>query len=154
MKKEKEDVKGRQRKICGSLDKDPDRCKNVQSSRLSFKLKVAFTNADGIGNELPELHLYLESFKPDILAIVESNCNVHLPNALLSTHGFQIHRQDNLEERRGGILAFVNDGLEMKTCHEIDDYASQFKESCWVWIKVSRTTRMPLGIVYRKPNSC
>ena len=115
---------------------------------------MAFTNADGILNKLPELQNYLKSRKPDVFAIVESNCTDSIPDSLLCAPGYKILRLDNSNERRGGILAFVRDDLEVKQCHELARHCSLFKESSWSWVYMSKTTRLLLGILYRKPSSC
>ena len=128
-----------------------DYCYRNAHSKLSFGLQVAFTNADGILNKLPELQHYLASEKPDILAVVESNCTDSIPNTLFNVPSYKICRLDNLDERRGGILAFVKNDLEVKPCQEL---TCSFKESSWSWIYMSKTSRLLLGILYRKPSSC
>ena len=104
--------------------KERDACRETTHS---IKVKVAFTNADSILNKLPELHQYLLSSKPDLLAVVETNCTDSYPASLLATQGYSIHRFDNNTERRGGILVFVKDTFEVKLCHELKPCTDQLK---------------------------
>ena len=128
---------------------------SAQDDELAIQVKVAFTNADSIVNKIPELHAFMQASKPDVLAIVESNCKENVSPAVLNQAGYNMVRDDNIKERRGGILVYIRDKFHTKPCSEMEGIASNFQESSWHWFyyNANRRDRCLMGIVYRKPNS-
>ena len=119
---------------------------------IAFPMNVVFTNADSVLNKLVELHMFLDTEKPDLLAVVESNCNASIHDAILSHSGYELVRR-NTTERRGGIVMYVTTKFKLAECNEMSCSTTDFQESLWYWIYYGRRSKVLVGTVYRKPNS-
>ena len=98
--------------------------------------------------------------KPTIVAVVDTGFKdqEHEKNYFSDTEleiaGYNIYRQDNQKEKKGGILLYISESIDVKrhTIKHLNNLSSEFKESLWLDISMNNC-HMLCGVVYRKPNS-
>ena len=78
-------------------------------------LKCLYTNADSLANKFDVFKERLLDQDPDIASIVETwtqgaqNSPRYCPDEFLHISGYQMYRQDNATDIKGGILVYVKD---------------------------------------------
>ena len=85
---------------------------SIETERLSHKLsklKILYTNADGIKGKVDELKREVLLHKVDMFAITETKVNDLVSNNILFPSGFQIFRQDRKDREGGGVVLAVRD---------------------------------------------
>ena len=59
--------------------------------------------------------------KPDILILTETFCSVKVPDSFYSTPGYQMYRKDRTGKSGGGILAYVNNSLQVNRREDLEE---------------------------------
>ena len=95
---------------------------------------------------LDEISVLIENHKIDILSISETWLDSHIPDQLVSLHGFTITRKDR-NRKGGGVLVYVSDLL---TVTHLPRLEHEHIESLWVSISKFNKTII-LGTYYRPP---
>ena len=67
-------------------------------------IKCYYTNADGMMNKRKETEVFIELYKPEIIDIVESGCNIVVLDSEISFNGYNLFRKDKEhgDGRKGG----------------------------------------------------
>ena len=96
---------------------------------------------------------------PDVISVVETHCQqdinnkrYYCPDEILNIEGYTMHRKDNVEEVRRGILVYVKNNIIVTEDKEINNMSSDFKESLWLVLQV-KGEKVLYGSVYRKGSS-
>ena len=117
-----------------------------------------YTNADCLISKFATFKERIADEKPQIISIVETALQgnevgkKYCPDEFLAIDGYQMFRQDNTFERKGGILVYVKDDILVSSNKMIDNLASDFKESLWLELQHCEEKIM-FGTVYRKGKS-
>ena len=106
-----------------------------------------------IGNKLHALKAFMAYYKPDILAVTESWGRQELFDSLISLPGFSLFRRDRLERLGGGVFVLARNDLMPIEYSSGNDDGILFEESVWCTVKVSPTTSLLIGCIYRSPSS-
>ena len=109
-------------------------------------------NARSICNKLPILHAYIAYYKPDILAITETWGRYCLTDSLITPQGYVIFRKDRTERMGGGVILLVRDNLNVSS-YEVPDHLSDFEDSTFCTISLTKARTLLIGCLYRSPNS-
>ena len=121
-------------------------------------LKCLYTNADGLISKYGEFKEKLIDEDPDIICIVETATQTaqkshrYCPTEFLEINGYQIYRQDNEMEIKGGIIVYIKDNIKVSENKTINNLSSEFKESKWLELDVAGE-KIILGAIYRKGKS-
>ena len=121
-------------------------------------LKCLYTNADFLTNKFDLLKERLLDQDPDVISIVETatqsaqNSANYCPDDFLQLNGYQMYRQDNENEIKGGILVYVKDTIRICENKTINNLSSEFKESKWLELDVAGD-KIIFGTIYRKGKS-
>ena len=116
------------------------------------------TNVDGLLSKFAELKDRITQQQPDVVGVVETALQLdeqsdkYCPDDFLEIEGYQMIRQDNATERKGGILLYIRDEIKVTENKVINNLSADFKESKWVELEVSGT-KVIFGTVYRKGKS-
>ena len=124
---------------------------SVNSEKL-HQLKCLYTNAQSIVRKMPDLQIYVENVKPEIIAITESWTHEQIPNSEIAIDGYTLFRKDrkhNTKTRGGGCLLYIKDIINASLNEEIDNIGT---ESIWCNIVTGHQTLL-LGVCYRSPNN-
>ena len=119
-----------------------------------------YANAEFLTNKFDKLKARISNSRPQIIAIVESgiqesvDSDYYFPSDALALDGYVMHRQDNEEEIRGGILVYVHESLQtgVVTCKKITNLSSEFNECLLLEIKMPEKNIL-FGAFYRKGKS-
>jgi len=74
------------------------------------------------------------------------------PDDFLALDGYQMFRQDNTKEKKGGIIVYVKDDILVGRNKDINNMSADFAESIWLELEKSGEKIM-FGTVYRKGKS-
>jgi len=118
---------------------------NLGVRRAQFN--ISFSNIRGLHANLNHVHHYLQSSKPDIFALTEtqiidppSNTHLQFPGYVLISNYV----------KKGGVCVYIKANIACKHLSELDTSESRFQSS---WIKVSlRDSSKFICVVYRSPN--
>ena len=77
-------------------------------------------------SKLEEIRVLLTSStnkeeKPDLPILTETFCSVKVPDSFYSTSGYQMYRKDRTGKFGGGILAYVNDSLQVNRREDLEE---------------------------------
>ena len=119
-----------------------------------------YTNADFLTNKIEEFKRRVLTSEPSIVSVVETGFKEnplsknYFPSETLSIEGYQMFRQDNHTEVKGGILVYVKDGIDASkpNIKKLTNLSSETKESLWLQIKLG-DQKMLYGTIYRKGSS-
>ena len=101
--------------LCGDIAQNPGPGGALRGNGL----KVCHWNVQHLADsKLKEMRVLLTSpnnkeEKPDILILTETFCSVKVPDSFYSTPGYQMYRKDRTGKSGGGILAYVNNSLQV-----------------------------------------
>ena len=114
-------------------------------------LTIGHLNIQGINSKFDQLRILMHSNKIDIFGISETKLSdIHLTESF-SLNGFHLpFRRDRNENRGGGILVYVRDGLN---CVRREDLESSDLENVWIEIKQPNSKSFLLCILYRNPDA-
>ena len=84
------------------------------------RLKIMYTNADGVLSKKLELRDRIESSRPDIVCVTETKLNSDIEDGTLGLENYLIFRKDRKEKGGGGVMILVSTKLRMKQRKEID----------------------------------
>lgn len=138
--------------LCGDIAQNPGPGDALRGKGL----KVCHWNVQHLTNsKLEEIRVLLASStnkeeKPDILILTETFCSVKVPDSFYSTSGYQMYRKDRTGKSGGGILAYVNDSLQVNRREDLEEIDL---ECLWLEICPYKSKR-PLLIagIYRPPS--
>ena len=78
-----------------------------------------YTNADSLKNKMDDFKTRIMENNPDIIAVVETwfqedqSSKFYFTNESLELENYQLLRKDNPETKKGGIIVYVKDTLEV-----------------------------------------
>jgi exonuclease III len=126
---------------------------NIPGLCLTGKgLHIYHHNVCSLFSKLDELrHLLRTSIKcVDVYGVTETHLSLSISDCVLSVPGYNLHRRDRLQNKYGGVAAYVSH----KLCAERrKDLESEHLESLWLEIKQVSAKSVLLGFIYRPPNS-
>ena len=123
-------------------------------------LTVWFTNADFLTNKFDEFANRIAISQPSIVSVVETafqenplNKNYY-PDGALHIQGYQMFRQDNHTEVKGGILVYIKDTINVSrtSIKKLNNISAETKESLWLEIEAANESLL-FGTIYRKGKS-
>ena len=117
---------------------------NVKAS----KLRISFTNVRGLRGNFSSVEAYLESNKPDVLALSETNLQEDILDADFSVKGYlPIRRKDSTHML--GLGVYIREGLPMARDQSLEIENQPFM--CFRLALLHSTTYM--YFLYRSPSS-
>ena len=120
-----------------------------------FSIKVHLFNAQSICNILDLLCVYIDHYKPSVVAITETWDREPLIDSRVAPEGYTctLFRKDRLNNRLGGcVRLLVRDELS-PTAFTIPGPIDNFDDSVWCVIRISSVKSTLVGCVYRSPTS-
>ena len=105
-------------------------------------LKCFSSNVDGLISKFSDIKKRILDNDPDIVALVETATQLnqygdrYCPDDFLQIEGFQMFRQDNEKEIKGGILIYVKDHLKVSENRILNNLSAGFKESKWIELDI------------------
>ena len=128
--------------------------KEVTNNYNNKEIKIIYTNADSLTNKMQDLNAFLSTLKdkPNIIAITEVNSKSNKSNMQLSEfglEGYNIFSSHVGEDKYRGILMYVDKNL-ISSQFEISE---DFEECLFVKVKGLCEDVIPIGCIYRSPNS-
>ena len=109
--------------LCGDIAQNPGPGDALRGKGL----KVCRWNVQHLTNsKLEEIRVLLTSLtnkeeKPDLPILPETFCSVKVPDSFYSTSGYQMYRKDRTGKFGGGILAYVNDSLQVNRREDLEE---------------------------------
>ena len=88
---------------------------------------------DGIKNKLDKTKLLLYDNKPDVLALIDTAISSDplkhnfLADEALVVEGYTFVRQDNVSEKKGGIIVYVKEYIIIEEDTHINKLSADFK---------------------------
>ena len=138
--------------LCGDIAQNPGPGVALRGKGM----KVCHWNVQHLtDSKLEEIRVLLTSpknkeEKPDILVLTETFSSVKVPDSFYSTPGYQMYREDRIGKSGGGILAYINDSLQVNRREDLDemDLECLWLETC------PYKSKCPLLIagIYRPPS--
>ena len=126
--------------------------KSPFSSSLSFSLILA--NVRSICNKIDSLKLFVDQYKPDILAVTESLGRPSLLDSMITPSGYVLFRQDRCTRFGGGVFMLVKQSLSPSLYNASSlDSGPIFEDSVWCSFPVSGGKSVLVGCLYRSPSS-
>ena len=107
-------------------------------------------NARSICNKLAILQVYVEHYKPAVIAIAESWADIHIPDSVLALNNYTLYRKDRVDRVGGGVLLYVHKTF-CSTLVEDLTYGP-YSESVWCEIHLHPGATTLIGTIYRPPN--
>jgi len=112
---------------------------------------VGYLNIQGINTKFDQLQILMSSNKIDIFGISETKLNDTHITETFSVNGYQRPlRRDRNENRGGGILVYVKDGIN---CIRREDLESPDLENVWIEIKQPNSKSILICMLYRHPEA-
>ena len=80
------------------------------------------------------MKIRVNTYKPDVFAIAETHCQQaedspkYCPDEALQIEGYIMYRQDNCNERKGGIIVYVSEEIAVTHDKKIDNLCAHFKD--------------------------
>ena len=96
------------------------------------KLRVTYTNIDGLLSSVLEVRDYLKESKPDVLCIPETKLKEEI-NIKFTDEGYKCWRRDRKGKGGGGVIVLVHD----KICVEEVQYGDDMAEIIGLTIRTS-----------------
>ena len=120
--------------------------KTVNKLNLST-LKCIYTNADSLSNKMTELKTLVKYEKPHIIAVTEVKPKnfKEILKADFILKDYEIHESNVLNRVGRGIIIYVHNSLQVNDVDILSDY----EESLWIDMKLTKGDRLLLGCVYR-----
>ena len=129
-------------------------CINLTNLRLSKKtFNLGHLNSQGLTNKIDQIKIMLNSplNKIDFFGISETKFNNDHKTEYFHIDGYQPpFRKDRLENKGGGILCYVKNGINCIRRIDIEDINI---ECVWVEIKPKNAKSFLVGSIYRHPDS-
>ena len=119
-----------------------------------------YTNADSLTNKMNDFKVRVMENNPDIIAVLETwiqekqSSKYYWTNESLELEDYQLIRKDNPNTKKGGILVYVKNTLEvdLNVPKQIQDLSSAYIDCLWINIKSTEETIL-FGCIYRRPCS-
>ncbi|XP_071950870.1 uncharacterized protein [Antedon mediterranea] len=149
--------------LCGDIEQNPgpaeenkDRASdNTNTSNNSNNPTFYYQNIRSLKNKMDtyhsELNVHLINNTFDFVAFTETWLNSTVLDSELYCDGFTIHRRDRNDGRRGGGVLFL--ASNQYKSRRLEHLEKPNIEILWVEIKLSKTKRVLVAIIYRPPNS-
>ena len=121
-------------------------------------LDCFYTNTDCLTNKIDELKEKIVENSPQMASIVETAIQSnplserYCPDEILLIPGYQMFRQDNENDIKGGILIYIRDDILVSENKILNNLSADLKESRWLELEVSGN-KMILGTIYIKGHS-
>ena len=77
------------------------------------KLKMMYSNADGLVSKLCELRDLITKEKPEIVCLTETKLNATISNATLNFDGYEVWRKDRESKPGGGVMILTKKDLKV-----------------------------------------
>ncbi len=129
-----------------------------KSTKHSYKASsyffLSYTNVDSLLNKRTELEALVVEYDPDIIALTENfpkNYRYEMQKAELNLRGYTLHCEAKPDHRGICIHLYTKANLKASLCEKLTN--SDFKESLWVNIDISRGQNLLVGCVYRSQSS-
>ena len=84
-----------------------------KSAANTIKLKVAYTNVDGLLSSILEIKDYVSSEKPDVFCMTETKLKEEI-NVNFQLQGFKLWRRDRKGKGGGGVLIMVKEAIAVE----------------------------------------
>ena len=122
------------------------------STKTSFSLFLV--NVRSICNKLFALKLFIDHYKPAILAVTESWGRDCLPDSLITPEGYILFPRDRDDRSGGGVFMLVKQDFSPSPyCFPPEDPVSNFEDSVWCSIRIPPSKTLLVGCAYRSPSS-
>ena len=77
------------------------------------KLKVSYTNVNGLVSSLLELNDYLENNTPDVMGITETKLNEQIVSINIGNGKYNVWRKDQ-KQKKGGVMVLMKKELQVR----------------------------------------
>ena len=115
---------------------------------------LLYTNADTLTNKMRELQLLVNERNADIIMITEVSpkyTKETLCKQQFSLDGYELYTNIEEEEVARGVAVYIANHLATRANAVM--IGTGFKESIWVQLNISDSTKLTLGCIYRSPTS-
>lgn len=127
---------------------------DAHQSANFHNLKFYYTNADCLLNKLNELSVIIQLHNPDIIAVTEVFPKSVLPTNIhgneYKIQGYQCY-PGSLNNDSRGVVIYVKSTIPSDVCEQLN--AHPFKESSWCEIRLNKTEKLLVGVIYKSPSS-
>ena len=120
----------------------------VHSGRGGSKLKVMYTNIDGLLSGMLELRDYLIEKKPDVVCVTETKLREEVQISF-KDQGYNVWRRDRKGKAGGGVLIIVRDNIYIE---EIE-YGDNAAEIASITIRTNGRERRKIIVTYIPPKT-
>jgi len=86
----------------------------------------------------------------DVIGIAETWATDNVNDAELSIEGYTLYRHDRKEGKGGGLIMYIEKGIESSLCTDL--MHEEFNESLWCTVRTEIGTIL-IGLCYRSPAS-
>ena len=84
------------------------------SNSNGIKLKIAYTNINGLITGINELNDYLKDSKPDIMGIVETKLKGQIPPDSVGNKLYKSWYRNRKGKQGGGVMILVKENINVK----------------------------------------
>jgi hypothetical protein len=155
-KQKKREIKHKEnlKKILNINTQEEQSIIEIERDGSKEKLKILYSNVDGLANKLDDLENRIDKFNPDIIILCESKLDEKIGNEGISKH-YQVIRKDREGEGRGGgICMLLKNEFILLERKDLNLKQTGKVEHMWYDIKTRIDTKMiTIGVVYRPPNT-
>ena len=114
------------------------------------KIKVIYTNADGIAGKHDQLRELAIPLDTDIIAITETKLKANISNATVFPNDYEVIRKDRVSKGGGGVALLVKNRLRMEEINT--EVESDFQEYLTVKV-VTGNISILIALIYNPPRS-
>jgi len=117
------------------------------------KIKIMYTNANGLSNKINELKIRVDESKPEIIMVCETKYSSEIGNEGLLLN-YDIVRKDRENGMGGGICIFIRNDLRYVEREDLNKFDAGRVEHLWCKISSQEGHKMlTVGIIYRPPST-
>ncbi|KAK8748334.1 hypothetical protein OTU49_016085 [Cherax quadricarinatus] len=120
------------------------------TTMIEKKLKVWYTNADGITNKHEEWNERISEKSPDIIAVTETKLDETITDTIFPT-GYQILRKDRRSRGGGGVALLINHRWGFEEMEGMDMIGER---DYIVGTIQSGEHKVVIGVMYNPPQNC
>ena len=106
-------------------------------------------NARSLTSKVGLLQVYVAHYNPSLIAVTESWANCTIPDSVYTLLGYSLYRNDRKNQAGGGVLLYVNNRLKSEINDDLTH--SDYEESIWCNVWLTKDVKLLIGVVYRPP---
>ena len=101
-------------------------------------------------NKIPDLQIYIEQTKPDIIGVTEAWTHSEIPDSEITLNNYNLFRKDRINKKGGGVLLYIHSDIIAETNEELTNQI----ESESIWCNITTTKgKLIIGNCYNSPST-